>query len=48
MKFVAAGGGLKIPCAKCVLDQLHSHCAAIEAALVERERSLFKLGREIP
>jgi hypothetical protein len=28
-----------------VLDKLHPHRAAIEAALVERERSLFNLDR---
>ena len=30
-----------------VLDKLHPHRAAIEAALVERERSLFNLDRTI-
>ena len=30
-----------------VLDRLHPHRAAIEAALVERERSLFNLDRTI-
>ena len=30
-----------------VLDKLHPHRAALEAALVERERSLFNLDRTI-
>ena len=30
-----------------VLDKLHPHRAAIEAALVERERNLFNLDRTI-